>query len=104
MGVDYTGLYGVGIKIQLPTFDEEHEFYEDEESWLDQILGEEYSYFDVGAGSYTGESNEFYVCLKNPFKDGYNILDKVVKLKKFLSDNEIKFFGEVDEVGGLLID
>lgn len=104
MGVDYTGNYGVGIKIQLPIFDEEHEYYEDEESWLDQILGEEYSYFDIGAGSYTGEENEFYVCLKNPFKDGYNITEKVERLKTFLSENGIKSFGEVDEVGGLLID
>jgi len=103
MGVDYTGNYGIGLRIQLPIFEEEHQYYEDEESWLDQILGEEYYYFDVGEGSYTGEDNDYYVCLKKPFKDGYDILDKVVELKKFLSDNGIEFFGEVDEVGGLLI-
>lgn len=103
MGVDYTSHYGVGIKIQLPTFEEEHEYYQDEESWLDQTLGEEYDYFDIGEGSYTGEENEFYVCLKNPFKDGYDITERVREMKTFLFDNNIEFFGEVDEVGGLLI-
>lgn len=105
MGVDYTGNYGIGVKVLKKQFEEESEYYEDFNTYLDDVLeNTNYYYFEVGEGSYTGEDNDFYICISNPFQDGLNIKDKVFAFYKFLQDNNIEFEGEFDEVGGLLID
>lgn len=105
MGVDYSGNYGIGIKITLPELDENHEWFGDEIGRLDEILDDtDYYYFEVGAGSYTGESNDLYICIDEPFSDGYcGLEEKANKLLKFLQQNKIEFEGKVDIVGGLNI-
>jgi len=106
MGVDYTGNYGAGIQIILPEFEEGHEFYEDEFSWLDDLLEDtDYYYFEVGEEMYGGEKNEIYVCISEPFKKGFYDLDfKIDAFLAFLRENKIETVGEFDVVGGLLID
>jgi len=105
MGVDYTGNYGIGVKVLKKEFEEESEYYEDFNTYLDDILeNTNYYYFEVGEGSYTGEDNDFYICISNPFEDGLNIKDKVFAFYSFLRENNIEFEGEFNEVGGLLID
>lgn len=105
MGVDYHGNYGIGVRIIKKEFTEDSEYFEDFNTYLDDTLeGTNYYYFEVGEGSYTGEENEIYVCISEPFKEGLNIKDKVFKFYKFLGKNEIEFEGEINEVGGLLVD
>lgn len=105
MGVDYSAHYGIGIKITLPEFDEDHKWFEDELGWLDEILESTgYFYFEVGDSMYTGKSNKFYICIDEPFSEGYcGLKEKADKLLEFLQENEIKFEGKVGIVGGLEI-
>lgn len=105
MGVDYTGNYGIGVQVKRKEFEEDSEYYDDFYSYLDDVLdGTDYYYFEVGEGSYTGDENEVYICISKPFKDGYDIVKKSFDLYCFLAEKEIEYVGEVDEVGGLLID
>ena len=103
MGVDYSGNFGIGIQIFLPEFEEDHEWFEDETGWLDEILKDkDYFYFEVGEGSYTGEQNEMYLCIDEPFEDGYcGLTYKAKLLIDFLEENNITYEGKVDVVGGL---
>lgn len=103
MGVDYTGNYGIGIQVFMPEFEEGHEYYEySEDEWLEDILfNTEYSYFEVGSGAYSGNRNQFYIEINNPFENGYNIQDKVDKLMDFLKTNDIPYEGKVNVIGGL---
>ena len=64
MGVDYTGNYGIGVKVIKKEFTEDSEYYEDFNTYLDDVLeNTNYYYFEVGEGSYTGEDNYFYICI-----------------------------------------
>lgn len=101
MGVDYSGHYGIGFKVTLPQLPEDHEFFDDEISWLDEITGDKFDYFEVGDNMYTGDGNDLYVCIKNPFDEGLDITKKANELVSFLNENNIKFEGEINEVGGL---
>jgi hypothetical protein len=105
MGVDYSGNYGIGIQVALPDFEEDSDWYEDELGFLESILlGTNYYYFEVGEGSYTGNTDNIYICIDNPFKDGYCALGyKSDVLIKFLQENKIEFYGTIDVVGGLRI-
>ena len=99
MGVDYSGNYGVGIKIIIPNQEEI-----DDITFVDDLLeGTDFEYFEVGSSNYTGGVNDFYVCIVDPFKDGYDIRDKVEKLLQFLSFSGVEAEGKVDQVGGLNI-
>lgn len=102
MGVDYTGHYGLGFNVNLPEFEEDHEFFEDPIGFLDSICKEtEFDYFEIGDGNYTGNSNNYYVVLDNPFSNGLDISENANKLKLFLTENNVSFDGEIDVVGGL---
>lgn len=104
MGVDYTGNYGIGIKVLIPELTGEFEDYGDLE-YLEELLedSEDYYCFEVGSENYTGDYNELYVCIEEPFKDGYDITQKVNSLMNFIKENGLDFEGEVNEVGGLHI-
>lgn len=105
MGVDYTGNYGIGIQIYKKEFDADHEWFEDFEGCLDELIGEkDYYYFEVGSHMYGGDENELYLCIDEPFKNGYcGLEEKVSVLLSFLAENEIEYEGTVDVVGGLNI-
>lgn len=57
----------------------------------------------VGGRMYSGQPNETYIEIKDVFKDGYDIREKVTNLIKFCDDNGLTMMGEVDVVGGLII-
>lgn len=104
MGVDYSGNYGIGVKVLVPELEEEHDYFDDELGYVDNLLKDtEYEYFEVGDGSYSGKKDDLYICFKNPFKDGYNIEDKVIELYLFLSNTDLEVIGKVNEVGGLRV-
>lgn len=106
MGVDYTGNYGIGVKVIRKEFSEDSEYFEEFNSYLDDILeNTNYYYFEVG-DSYE-EVTDFYICISNFIEFPLvvsNLEEKITKFIKFLNKNEIEFEGEVNEVGGLLID
>lgn len=105
MGVDYSGNYGIGIQVYLSDFEEEDDYYEDDLGYIESCLeNTNYSYFEVGSGNYSGETDDIYIIIDNPFEDGYCTLgEKADKLIQFLQENNISFEGKVDVVGGLRI-
>lgn len=104
MGVDYSGHYGLGFQVRLPEFEEDHEFYEDPIGYLDSVCRDtEFSFFEVKEGNYTGNENDYYVIIDNPFSNGLDVTEPANRLKAFLTENNIEFEGEIDTVGGLEI-
>jgi hypothetical protein len=98
MGVDYSAYYGIGIQV-----DKEDEISID--SFLeDEVENEEYSFFETGSASYGGDA-EYYVIIKDPFKNGLNNLEKQKEtLLYYLDSKGLTTIGEFGVVGGLLID
>ena len=105
MGVDYTGNYGIGVKIFTPDLDEDEDYDGDYLSWVDDVLeGTDYYYFEVGSSNYSGGENDIYVIINSPFENGYcGLEEKANTLIQFLQDKNIEFDGKVDVVGGLNI-
>ena len=113
MGVDYSGNYGVGVQVEFndlfEVIAEKYEVDVDDASdyileYLDELLeGTDYDYFEVGDRMYSGQPNEIYIAIKDVFKDGYDIREKVTNLIKICEDNGLTMVGEVDVVGGLEI-
>mgnify|MGYP001546892265 FL=1 len=103
MGVDYTGNYGIGVNIYEKEFEEDSDYASDFISYLDDILEDtNYYYFEVGHANYGGDSNDIYVCIDNPFENGYcSLEEKASDLLAFLTKNKIEYEGIVDVVGGL---
>lgn len=113
MGVDYSGNFGIGIQVEFnnlfEVIAEECEVDVDDAEeytleYLDDLLqGTDYDYFEVGDRFYSGQPNEVFIVIKDVFKDGYDITEKVTNLIKFCEDNGLTMVGEVDVVGGLEI-
>jgi hypothetical protein len=105
MGLDYTGNFGVGFQVYIPELEEEHEYYDDEIGYLEYLLAAtDFNYFQVGAESYSGEPNQIFVCLDNPFVEGkFNEL-KSIELKEFLDLYSILTdVDDIQSVGGLRV-
>jgi hypothetical protein len=100
MGLDYSGNYGIGVQVSVPELDEEHEFYEDDYGYIDSLVEQDEDYYMLETGNYDSEK-DFYICIKSPFKDGYDITEKVNKFMEFLDSTDLIVHGKVDEVGGL---
>lgn len=105
MGVDYSGNYGIGCEVQLINKDEDFDTSEILEL-IDDILedNENYSYFEVGSEMYGGGNNSVYLIINDPFRDSYDITEKVENLREFCEKNGLLIVSEIDVVGGLLID
>lgn len=106
MGVDYTGNFGIGVKIIEIEFTEEMvedgidtmcEYMEDISSKTDIAT----TYFEIGEESYGGERNEWYMCLKKPFKDGVYNQQEANNLMKYLDEDKIDYEGKIDCIGGI---
>lgn len=104
MGVDYSGHHGIGVKIYTKELEEESEYFEDFLTYLDDIVTEDYFYFEVGDCNYSGEDNDLYLCIKDPFNGGLELFNKRVNdLFLFLKENEIEHEKQISSVGGLEI-
>jgi hypothetical protein len=108
MGVDYTGHYGIGIEVECIDFDDENLSSEVAElevmcEFLDTKLdGSKYGWFEVGQGSYTGEQDDCYIKIKEPFADGYAALEqKKQELLKHIEEIGLKPKGEFGLIGGM---
>jgi hypothetical protein len=97
MGVDYRSRFGIGYKISEKVF--EDDTYMDQ--YLDDLCKDKYTYFETGEGSYTGNSNEWYVVLKNPFEKTLDLSEQKDTLYNFLTDNNIEIIGDFGLQGGL---
>ncbi|MDH3326894.1 MAG: hypothetical protein OEM38_09285 [Gammaproteobacteria bacterium] len=102
MGVDYDANYGIGYQVVAGDIPED-----DMEDGLDEYLynriGDEFQYFHVGAGNYTGETDDAFIVVKDAFKDGLDLT-----LKKKMLDNELirlklESVGDFGSVGGLRV-
>jgi hypothetical protein len=114
MGLDYTGHYGIGVKLVSLDF-ESNEFNEFEkyeigcmfeylellEEWLPDDSIFEIEYFSVGDPE---SDNDYYICIKDPFIHGiYSFMEKSRQFLEFLKLHNVKYEGEIDSVGGLRI-
>jgi len=106
MGVDYSGNFGIGVQIKRLEISEDSEYDGDFIWYLDDALeGTDYYYFEVGEAMYVGGENDLYVCINNPFENGYyGLEEKVSVFYSFLAKNGLEAIGEVDVVGGLEVD
>lgn len=106
MGVDYSARFGLGFKVNFKEdiVNEEYGEVEDEFEYLQWLAeGTDFRTFEIGEGSYTGEQNDMYVVLKDPFDKRDGLYTKELELKTFLDKNGICYEGEFDVVGGLHI-
>jgi len=100
MGVDTSASFGIGAKVtgfKKEYNDEKISFEENLDNLLDESI---YTYEVVGGCDYSGNPNDLYVNIPNPFKDGFDITEKVKKLKLFCEEKGIEIEG-VDLYGGL---
>ncbi len=105
MGVDYTAHYGLGVQIsnkhKLVGEDKDFECMQD---WLEENLNEKYRSFETGEGDYTGEDNDFYVCLSGDLACGIeNLQAEKEKLLAHLKELDIEVLSDFDVVGGLQV-
>lgn len=99
MGVDYSAISGIGVKVfDIKDGDEDTDLYDK----LEELDYKDLYSYAVGGNEYAGEKN-FYILIEDPFKDGYNIISKVGDFMKWLYDNKIIFTGTVDVISDLNI-
>ena len=108
MGIDYSGNYGVGIRLKKVKFTKEmiadgldcmeELAYEIEEKATVQV-----EYFETGCENYGGDSTKYFICLKTPFKKGVYQQKDSDELVKYLDENNIRYYGHIDHVGGLYV-
>lgn len=103
MGVDYSANYGIGFRVEASAqlLDrEDDELYLQE--YLDEELSDEYRYFEVGSGNYTGKDNDVYVIFRD--RSGLapleNYKERLEALRKHLEDILLEV-SEEGLVGGL---
>ena len=102
MSIDYEACFGIGVEIKRKKFDPSSEYYS-MEHYLDTILnGTPYEYDEYGNKHCADIEDIFIIIIKDPFKDGYNIQEKVKDMEIFLKGHNIEFDG-IDVVGGLSI-
>ena len=99
MGVDYSAVFGIGVKItSFP--DEVEDVYEFMDDTLD---GTDFRWGESGEGAYSGEENDFYIFINQPFENGIDGLTaKAIDLIEFVKGKGLTTT-EVDVVGGLHI-
>lgn len=106
MGVDHTANCGLGYKLVRPTEQELEEKYNDDiYDWVESLDGiEGVDTFDVGDEAYSGDENDWYIVMEDPFKDGGAALPlKIWEFEKLLKKNGIKVEGEFNLHSGVCV-
>ncbi len=108
MGIDYSGNYGVGIRLRKAKFTKEmiNEGIDCMEEYIEDIsekIPVEVEYFETGFENYGGDNTKYFICLKKPFKKGVYQQKDSDELIKYLDENNIKYYGHIDHVGGLSV-
>ena len=114
MGVDYYANYGIGQQVKfIDDFNKENiniegldnndfEGFRDfcyELFYLD--ITDDFRFFEVGEGAYSGENNEIYIVLKEPFKNGFDLAEVKESFEKFIKSYGFETIGDFGLVGGL---
>jgi hypothetical protein len=103
MGVDYRVNYGIGVKLVNIDFNEDDEI-DNMDEYLESIEMDGFRFFESGESFYSGGVNDYFIVIKNPFENGcIGLNEKIKNLKIFLANSGIKWEGDVDVVGGLLV-
>ena len=71
------------------------------DEYLEDLCKDKFKYFETGEGSYTGESNEWYVVLKIRLKKTLDLTEQKEELYKFLTDNDIEIIEDFGLQGSL---
>lgn len=108
MGVDYTGHYGIDLQIEPIDFEDEHlsseiaEFEMMSEFLCEKLEDDRFDWFEVGQGSYTGEDNDFFIEIRDPFSDGIeSLVKKEQELRKYIKSLGLEAKGDFGTIGGL---
>lgn len=104
MGAKYRANYGIGFKVEpnetlINTLENDGLCIL---GYIDKVLEDKYTYFEVGSGDYTGEDNTIYVVLVDE-KTPFNLVDSELdELEKLLTSKDL-IVSERGLVGGLNI-
>ena len=107
MGVDYRGNFGIGTQIHGSKIEDLE--IESLSEFVYELLedtkeSELYQTFQTGEGNYSGEENEQFICIKDPFRDGIEGLEKKWnQLKTFLDEKKIDYNPTINAIGGLYV-
>lgn len=104
MGVDYSANYGIGFKVEPSETLRDTLANKDSYilEYIDEILEDKYTYFEVGDASYTGGENTVYVVLADE-KTPFNLIDSELdELENLLTSKDL-IVSERGLVGGLNI-
>lgn len=87
MGVDYDAVFGIGVEVDyINDGDEETDLREKLENLDYKDL---YEYGEAGDSGYSGRNPEYFIFIKDPFKDGYDITEKVWDFYEWLNENKV---------------
>ncbi len=104
MGVDYGANYGIGYEVVASAELFESEDYDEDCSLEDYIELDETNFESWTIGnSYCGEDEEFYITLKDPFRDGLDLTQRKKALDAELKRLKLEPLSEFNEQGGLYI-
>ncbi len=103
MGVDYSGNYGIGYQVTGSDEIPDAELEEGLSEYLYNKVGDGFQHFDVGSGSYTGEENDYYIVVKDAFKDGLDLTAKKKAIDDELKRLKLEPVGDFGDVGGLSV-
>jgi hypothetical protein len=102
IGIDYDASFGIGVEVEEIKCGKDVNWF-DMYGYLEELLeNTDYKYAEYGDGVYTGGYNTFIITIKDPFKDGYDLTEKVKKMEEFLITNNIEF-DRIKVVGGLYV-
>ena len=97
MGTYYRAVFGIGVKLNSVD-----ECDEDIQEYLENLTkGTDY-FYDRSGDECSGKGDH-YLFINSPFKDGYDITNKVEEFKKWLDDNKITHKNKINVVGQLNI-
>jgi len=107
MGTQYINGYGIGVKLKKLDDDEIDDLgFDCMLSYVEYLVQENDELFNFSSGNayFSDDGMEDFLCIKNPKPTNISEFEnKIKKFKKYLKNNNIKYEGDVDCVGGLYI-
>ena len=114
MGIDYTAIFGIGYKITSPIDENDESTYR---QYLDYVIENMYDFgkfirktskywIDKTGDDVSGdeEDHEWYIFLKEPFENDFNLMKQQEELLEYCNDMKIEIKSKFDLHGGLYID
>lgn len=105
MGVSYEANYGIGFQLNTKQLREKalEKCEGDIGLYLDNIVTPGIDWFQVGEGFYSGEDNDYFLEIVNPFSEGIEgLYDKREELFQVINCHGLEF-SEFGLMGGLYV-